>query len=203
MPFVVTVALGAAAGCGGTVTERGGESDGTGGTSGSGGGNGPSRGGQDERGGTSPIGSGGQYELGGATAAAGGGNPPYPPVDTVCPPVPPGGGSCNYVGPPCGYYDCYGRPATAAACVNGVWSVSTSSCNPPPPLEPCPMVVPQPGLYCNHQGDACGYHLYADGCTYLDTLATCNAHVWTVSTSFCGIQDGGASLDSGMAFDGR
>jgi hypothetical protein len=195
MPFVVTMTLGAAGGCGGTVTERAGESDGTGGTSGGGRGQAGS-GGFIERGGTSPIGSGGQYELGGAYPTGGGGNPPYPPVDTVCPAAPPGG-VCNYQGPACGYYDCYGHPTTTAACLDGVWSLSMSSCNPPaPPVEPCPVLPPQAGSYCNYVGDACGYH--EQGCNNVSISAECNAHAWTVVFSLCGSEDGGTeALDSG------
>jgi hypothetical protein len=207
MPFVVTMTLGAAGGCGGTVTERGSESDRTGGVSGGGdgggGGNGSGGvGGFIERGGTSPVGSGGQYELGGAYPTGGGGNPPYLPPDTVCPLSPPGGGVCNYQGPTCGYYECYGRPTTTATCLNGLWSVSMSSCNPPPPPpEPCPVVLPQAGSYCNYVGDACGYHQFPDrGCGYLDTLAVCNAHAWGVAVSFCGAADAGTGfVDSGAS----
>jgi hypothetical protein len=50
-----------------------------------------------------------------------------------CPVEPPTQGeSCTHTGPSCGYYDCEGTPSLTADCVNGSWSLSEVSCNPPP-----------------------------------------------------------------------
>lgn len=63
------------------------------------------------------------------------------PVYTVkCPATEPINGSACPCGPhmpseTCSYGDCYGTPTTTAACINGAWSVSRLSCNPPPPID--------------------------------------------------------------------
>lgn len=59
-------------------------------------------------------------------------NPPPPPV-TVCPVEKPiSGAYCNYAGPACEYDHC-GLATTRATCDAATWTVSHSTCNPPPP----------------------------------------------------------------------
>ena len=51
----------------------------------------------------------------------------------ACPAEPPTqGATCTHTGPSCGYYDCEGTPSLTADCINGHWSLSEVSCNPPP-----------------------------------------------------------------------
>jgi hypothetical protein len=59
-------------------------------------------------------------------------NPPPPPT-TECPVAEPAPGSpCSYVGPECGYRDCYGVPSFSAQCTSNFWLTTVGTCNPPP-----------------------------------------------------------------------
>ena len=59
-------------------------------------------------------------------------NPPAPPPSTTCPTAEPVSGSfCTYVGPSCGYGDCFGLPTKYVQCTANSWVVSFATCNPP------------------------------------------------------------------------
>jgi hypothetical protein len=106
--------------------------------------------------------------------------PPPPPPDTVCPSDTPISGTyCNYVGPDCTYGDCYGEATEYARCTGNAWTVTTASCNPPPP--DCPLDLPQNGAACSTSGmcpypwNSCGTLVYA----------TCDGDTWQVDLGGC------------------
>jgi hypothetical protein len=110
-------------------------------------------------------------------------SPPDP--DATCPlEVPQPGTPCSFGdGGGCRYGS--GCSPQIATCWSRVWEVAPapSDCNPPPPpVKVCPTDKPVSGGYCNYEGPACEY----DDCGSLpSTRATCANWVWTVITATC------------------
>ena len=109
--------------------------------------------------------SGGSGGTGGSGGAGGtGGNPPPPPV---CPAtMPDSADACPSIGLECdypGYVDECGQNIDyRATCGAEGWSITMigggTSCNPPPPWEPCPMEEPAIGNNCwVDPADVCSY----------------------------------------------
>jgi hypothetical protein len=119
-PFVVTVAIGAIAGCGGTTSNADDPSE----TTNTDGGLPDARAPRIDR--KSPV--------------------PKP----MCPASPQDGAACEYSGDGCpAYRQCYSSsvPVTAR-CVGGRWQLGPIGCNPPPP--PCPIAMPEIGSACSY-----------------------------------------------------
>jgi len=110
-------------------------------------------------------------------------NPPPPPLATCPAEMPQPGTYCDYVGPACGYgaTSC-GFPLQEAICVDSVWLITATPCNPPPPTTVCPGVKPVPGTACDYVGPSCGY----DPCSGSPvTIASCLNGLWDVAMGSC------------------
>lgn len=113
-----------------------------------------------------------------------------PPVQT-CPQTAPTDGTFCYSDIRCTYGDCDGRPTTEASCSGNRWSVTTSTCNPPPPM--CPAATPAQGAACDpatvpgscqYRGTFCPYPPPG---TDLNVVALCipTTRTWQVSVASC------------------
>lgn len=113
-----------------------------------------------------------------------------PPVQT-CPTEAPADGTFCYSDIRCTYGDCFGRPTTEASCAGNRWSVTTSTCNPPPPM--CPPSRPAQGAACDPSTvpDACQYTgtfcPYPPPGTNNTVVALCipSTRTWQVSEATC------------------
>jgi hypothetical protein len=213
MPFVVTVAVSAAFGCGGTVAGQ--DQSGSGGSAGSGGGGDPAGvAGADtsepsgDTGGTGGVVGG----TGGYIPGLGGCNPPPCPMPTTttCPTLMPIEGSvCSYVGAGCEYGPvCYdGVAEFSAACVNDAWHLIAAPCNPPP-FE-CPPEAPSAGTACSDYA-LCLYEVddcEADGGGWFNEVsADCFEGQWRVERvggiRECTPPDAGSDADVNAELDG-
>ncbi len=174
-PFVVTVALtAAAAACGGHA-----QGEGEGGSSGAGAGSGGAAGASS--GGTAGAsGSSGSAGTAGSGFGGAGGNPPPPPQ---CPTVAPEAGSdCAGFDTPC-VYDACERGDLVATCTRSGWVLQGPEDCPPVAVE-CPASPPDWGTPCKPEGAACSYgepnaccgpaEFHCDGGTWQDWSPTCN-----------------------------
>jgi hypothetical protein len=130
-------------------------------------------------------------------------NPPapdrlLPDVPTeACPPATPTSGTACNLAPgvsPCRYGNCAGSPNIFAQCVDGRWSVSQASCNPPLPV--CPEERPADGASCVGGGRSCSYEPCYPGAIYYHYSVSCESGRWRSQELICNppplMHDGGA-----------
>jgi hypothetical protein len=113
------------------------------------------------------------------TTTGAGGNGAGGSTNATCPPSSPSNGSsCTTEGQTCSYPWCVGT--LDFKCTGGLWmQQSIGSCNPPPPVQQCPVTEPTPGESCFGMTPVpCRYLVYCCGQVQGSIYFFCSGSRW-------------------------